>query len=137
MKNILILILFLFVTSVNSSAQIIGSLLNEKQFRASINLVDDFIARFNDEKENTVVNTKDDRYPGKRILIQFNGKRFKSLEDSLFAEAKAFADTVMKSKTKLHYSDSTWYAKAKCHAKFKGRDIFSNWNQVRILRKQC
>lgn len=101
----------------------IDPFLNEEQFRASINLVDEFIARFNGAKDKPGTNKQDKSYETNRILYLFNGKMFKSFEDSLFLEAKVFADSVSMNNTKVSYSDTTWIAKAKCRGKLKGKDI--------------
>ena len=120
---IFVLTLFVIGNTFCSQAQVIGSLLNEKQIRASVNLVDEFMARFNLDVESPIFDINDNDYEAKCILYLFNGKMFKSSEDSLFVEAKSFVDTVLTNKIRLKYSDSLWYAKAKCHGKFKGKDV--------------
>ncbi len=121
MKHYLITLLFA-ASGLCAHAQI-APFLNEEQFRASINLVDDFIARFNGDKDKPGTNKKDKDYATNRILFLFNGKMFKSFEDSLFLEAKVFADSVAKNQAKLLYSDTTWIAKANCHGKLKGKSV--------------
>lgn len=121
MKRLLILF-FYIVIGLYAEAQIVP-FLNEEQFRASINLVDDFMARFNGDKDKPGTDKNDKDYKTNRILYLFNGKRFKTLQDSLFTEAKDFAKTIVKNNTKIKYSDSTWVAKAECHGKFKGKGI--------------
>lgn len=116
-------IMFLSLFGIIQTHAQIAPFLNEEQFRASINLVDDFIARFNGDKDKLGTNKNDDNYNTDRILFLFNGKMFKSFKDSLYWEAKTFADSVVKNDTKVLYSDTTWIAKAKCHGKFKGKDV--------------
>lgn len=108
--------------SLQTNAQI-TPFLNEEQFRASVNLVDEFIARFNGDKEKPGTDKQDKDYETNRILYLFNGKMFKSFKDSLFLEAKDFAASVAKNGVKLSYSDTTWVAKAECCGKFKGKEI--------------
>lgn len=103
-------------------AQYMRNFLNEKQFMANINLVDEFRARFNGEKDSPATDKTDPDYATKRLLYMFNGKMFKSFSDPLFIQAQAFADTVVKCGTRLNFHDNTWVAKAKCHGKLKGRD---------------
>lgn len=121
MKFLLLTLLFA-AFGTYTHAQIAPSL-NEEQFRASINLVDEFIARFNGEKDKPGTNKNDKNYETNRILLLFNGKMFKSFKDSLFIEAKMFADSVARNNVKMSYSDTTWVAKAKCKGKLKGKAI--------------
>ncbi|MDE6158731.1 MAG: hypothetical protein K2F69_01305 [Bacteroidaceae bacterium] len=115
--------MLLTISGVLQSNAQITSFLNEEQFRASINLVDDFIARFNGEKDKPGTNKQDKDYETNRILYLFNGKMFKSFEDPMFLEAKNFADSVVKNKTKVSYNDTTWVAKAECCGRLKGKEI--------------
>lgn len=114
--------LLLFICELYVHAQI-PPFLNEEQFRASINLVDDFIARFNGDKDRPNIDKEDENYEINRILFLFNGKMFKSFEDSLFIEAKKFAESIVKNNTKILYSDTTWAAKAQCRGKFADKEV--------------
>ncbi len=120
--KLLFTILLLFICELYVHAQI-PPFLNENQFRASINLVDDFMARFNGNKDRQGINKKDKNYEINKILFLFNGKMFKSYEDSLFIEAQKFSDFIAKNKIKILYSDTTWFAKAKCHGNFAGKEV--------------
>ena len=59
--------------TLQTNAQI-APFLNEEQFRASVNLVDEFIARFNGDKEKPGTDKQDKDYETNRILYLFNGK---------------------------------------------------------------
>lgn len=122
LKQLLITIALIWSGILQTKAQVIP-FLNEEQFRANVNLVDDFIARFNGDKDKPGTNKQDKDYEITRILYLFNGKMFKSFKDSLFLEAKAFADSVVKNNTKVSYNDTTWVAKAECSGKLKGKEI--------------
>lgn len=123
LKQLLFAIVLTCFGTLQTNAQIVP-FLNEEQFRASVNLVDDFIARFNGEKDKPGTNKQDKNYEINRILYLFNGKMFKSFEDPLFLEAKTFADYVARNSIKISYSDTTWVAKARCCGKLKGKEIF-------------
>lgn len=111
-----------FSQSVNLT---IGSTLNKKQDKARISLVDEFIKRFNGEEDRFDVKPGTEDYLLKRYMLLFNGKmfNFKSIEEFEHHPAKEFIDTIIGSKTLLHYSDSTWYAKALCNGTYKGKEI--------------
>lgn len=122
LKQLLTAMVLICSGALQTDAQI-SPFLNEEQFRANVNLVDDFIARFNGEKDKPGTKKQDKDYGTNRILYLFNGKMFKSFKDSLFLEAKDFADVVAKKGVKLSYNDTTWVAKAKCCGKLKGKEI--------------
>ena len=115
--------LCLLWAGMNMQAQMMGNLLDEVGYNARAKLVDEFFERFNgtEDRPDIVRGGKD--YEKKRILVLFDGKMFKSFEDSLFVEAEKFADVVNKQKVKMDYADSTWVAHAVCNGKMKGKDV--------------
>lgn len=48
---------------------------------------------------------------------------FKSKDDAKFKEAQNLVDTVLAKNIHINYSDTTWFAKAICHGKFRGKEI--------------
>lgn len=122
LKQLLIAMILTCSGTLQTNAQV-APFLNEEQFRASVNLVDDFITRFNGDKDKPGTNKQDKDYETNRILYLFDGKMFKSFKDSLFLGAKDFADSVARNGIKVSYSDTTWVAKAECCGKLKGKEI--------------
>ena len=102
---------------------IVGSMINLEQERSRISLVDEFMKRFNgiEDRPDITPNIKD--YEEKRYLVLFNGKMFKSFEDSTFIAAKDFVKRVRKDSVMLHYSDTAWFAKATCHGTLKNKEV--------------
>lgn len=90
-------------------------------YKCRIKLVDEFFDRFNGKESRADVKSEDENFRMKNLLLLFDGKKFKSNEDSLFKEALAMVETIRKNNTRILYSDSTWFAKAECHVKFKGK----------------
>lgn len=123
MKKIFVIIIFNLFLALCTNAQIIGSLLNEEQFRARIALVDEFIDRFNGKEDRPDINKSESDYHIKRLLVLFNGEMFKSFTDSTFIAAKDFIDVINKDSIKLNYTDTSWYATANCHGTFKNKEI--------------
>lgn len=102
---------------------IIGNMLNSEQERARISLIDEFMKRFNgiEDRPDITPNTKD--YDEKRYLVLFNGKMFKSFNDSTFIAAKEFVNKVRQDSVTLHFSDTTWFAKATCHGTLRNKEV--------------
>lgn len=124
MRNKVVALLVMLIATACSKAQTIGGLLDEDRYNIRVKLVDEFFERFNSRDSLQIgqeVNVED---PGvKKLLVLFDAKLFKSLEDSAFAEAKAFVQTVLKNDVLLNYKDSTWVAKAECHGAFQGKPV--------------
>lgn len=118
-----VLLLLLFALSFSVRAQVIGSMINAKQERARISLVDEFMKRFNGIEDRLDVTSQAQDYALKRYLVLFNGKLFKAFGDSTYIAATDFIKQVNKDSTQLHYSDTTWIAKVKCHGKFSKQDV--------------
>lgn len=107
----------------DSFGQQIGKMLNDEQYYARVKLVDEFMDRFNGIEDRPDIDKNDPDYRFKRFLVLFNGKMFKSLEDSTFTAAKEFIETINKDTVKLDYASTLWYANATCHGKLKGKDV--------------
>lgn len=56
-------------------------------------------------------------------MFVFNGRMFKSKEDAKFKELQNFINTVIEKNISINYSDTTWFAKAVCHGKLKGKEV--------------
>lgn len=121
-KRITIVVLMLLVTNLAKS-QFIGSLLNEELYNYRIKLVDEFFERFNGKRFRPDIDINSDDAKLKNLLVLFNAKMFKSLEDSAFIEAKSFAKKILQDSITIHYHDSTWIAKAVCHGTLKGKSV--------------
>ena len=121
MRNLLI-IAFMCISSV-CKAQFIGSLINEEQERARISLVDEFMKRFNGLQDRPDITKSVEDYETKRLLALFNGKQFKSINDSTLKEAFEFIDEIQKDSTHINYTDTTWIAKVDCHGLFKKKNV--------------
>lgn len=122
MKQFIILFICAASLTIQSKAQIIGSMLNREQYEARIKLVDEFFNRFNGKEDRPDISKNDSIYQLKRFLSLFNGKMFKSPTDSIYIEAKNFIHSAIENNIKINYKDSLWYASATCHCKFKGKE---------------
>ena len=122
MKNSFFALLLMLSLVDYSKAQVVGGLLDDNSYNLRIKLVDEFFERFN-QRGVSVDNDRDDDDKMKSLLVLFDAKLFKSLEDSTFVEAKAFARKVLNDSIRLSFKDSTWVAKALCHGSFRGKPI--------------
>lgn len=123
MKKTLLIISFLTLfKSVNAQISI-GSMINAEQERARISLVDEFMKRFNGNQDRPDVTPDVKDYELKRFLVLFNGKMFKAFGDSTYMAATDFIKQINEDSTQLHYSDTTWIAKVRCHGKYKKQDV--------------
>ena len=118
----LLIIVFMCFGSV-CKAQFIGSLINEEQERARISLVDEFMKRFNGLQDRPDITKNVEDYEIKRFLALFNGKQFKSINDSTFKAAFDFIKVIQKDSTHINYTDTTWIAKVNCHGLFRKKDV--------------
>ncbi len=107
-------ILMVICVSLNTYAQAnFFDLLNKPMYDARVKLVDEFFARFNGiEKRKGVSEEYSDRKSN--ILMLFNFAQFKSQKDTLFMAADTFAQEIVRSGSFINFSDSNWYAKARC-----------------------
>ncbi len=120
MKKILLTLLFMF-SILDLPAQF--SKLDRDLYLSQIHLVDEFMDRFNGKSHmpNLPKELLNDRK--NQILLLFDLGIFESREDSLFIEAEKFAQKVINDSIRLHYEDSTWYAKALCEGTLNKKPV--------------
>lgn len=113
-KRLFVFLFMALCVGLNTYAQAsFFDLLNKPMYDARVKLIDEFFARFNGiEKRKDVTEDYSDRKSN--ILMLFNLAQFKSQRDSNFWAADTFAQEIVRSESYIHYSDSNWYAKAKC-----------------------
>lgn len=111
---ILLFVLLICIYPESGAQTLVLDSLDMPMYEARVKLVDEFFARFNGvEKRKDVSSEFSDRKSN--ILMLFNLAQFKSKTDSLFLEADTLAQKAVNDSICLHYSDSCWYAKVKCH----------------------
>lgn len=105
-------------------AQNLNHLIDQRSYEMRVKLVDEFFDRFNGEKYRPDVADSDSACRERNLLLLFDRNLFHSFEDSAFIEAKAMVDTVISHNVKIHYADTSWFAKALCKATFKGKSVY-------------
>jgi hypothetical protein len=119
--RLLLVVILSAIGSPNVFAQIFDNL-NMPMYNARVKLVDELFARFNGvEKRENVGEQYSDRESN--ILMLFNLSQFKSKNDSSFVKAQSFAHIVAENGLFLNYSDTCWYAKAKCHGQLAKQSV--------------
>ncbi len=93
--------------------------IGESIFDSRVGLVDEFIKRFNADRPST--DSIESALPN--IVTLFNIGNFSSEDDPLYSMAVEFAGDVIKSGTKLAYSDTLWYAKTNCEGTYNGKKV--------------
>lgn len=121
-KKIIGIVLVLLMTNY-ANAQVIDGLLDDNLYKTRIKLVDEFFDRFNGKEFRPDIKASSEDAELKNMLLLFNAGLFRSFQDSTFIEAKNFASSVLSDSIKINYSDSTWFAKAICHGKYKGAPV--------------
>lgn len=123
MDKLFFCLFFIFIGIETISAQAgLYNLINKDQIQANVNLVDEFIARFNGEKLRLdIAPEASDRESN--ILRLFDKSKFSSLTDSNFLKAKEFARVAVENNIRLHFEDTCWFAKIKCHGKLAKKDV--------------
>lgn len=126
MRKFLLIIASVLMLSAYTEAQVVvNSDYDKELFKSRVKLVEGFMRRFNLTEILHTIDTTQADYMQKNILSLFDAQLFgtKGEKDSLFKEAQSFAKDVLKTGTKLHYEDTTWFAIAPCHGKFKGKPV--------------
>lgn len=123
MRRYLLLVLIAILGCMANAQNVMLAGLNEGLYDSRIKLVDEFFDRFNGKEGHPDITRKDNDYRKKNLMLVFNGKMFKSKDDAKFKEMQSFIDTVIVRKVRIDYSDTTWFAKATCHGKLKGKDV--------------
>ena len=108
---------------VANAQKVITNDLNAELYDSRIKLVDEFFDRFNGKEGHPDISRKDKDYRKKNLMFVFNGRMFKSKEDAKFKELQNFINTVIEKNISINYSDTTWFAKAVCHGKLKGKEV--------------
>lgn len=104
-------------------AQFLTNEIDSKLYKARVKLIDEFFDRFNGKKSRPDIKETDTLYRKKNLLVLFDSALFKANKEKTLEEVKDLVDTIVTSKTQINYSDTTWFAKAVCHGKFKGKEV--------------
>lgn len=116
----LLSLILILIFKIGCYAQIILEPSNLVQ-RAKIGLVDEFIKRFNGQELHPNISFKDSTYRKDNLLYLFNASVEK--KDSVLNEILSFINVVQKDSTELNYSDSNWFALAKCKGTLSGKTV--------------
>lgn len=116
----LLSLILILIIRIDCCAQMILEPSNQVQ-KAKIGLVDEFIKRFNGQELHPNVSFKDSTYRRDNLLYLFNASVEK--KDSVLNEILSFMKVVRKDSTKLNYSDSNWFALAKCKGTLSGKTV--------------
>lgn len=123
MKRYFLCLALVSLFFVANAQKVITNDLNAGLYDSRIKLVDEFFDRFNGKEGHPDISRKDKDYRKKNLMFVFNGRMFKSKEDAKFKELQNFINTVIEKNISINYSDTTWFAKAVCHGKLKGKDV--------------
>lgn len=94
----------------------------DPNYGAKVKLVDEFFDRFNGMEITPYINKSQSDYMRQNLLSLFNIGMFKSRKDPLYLEADSLIDFILADSTRLNYTDSLWFAKAKCLATIQGKE---------------
>ena len=123
MKRYFLCLALVIAFSIANAQKVITNDLNAGLYDSRIKLVDEFFDRFNGKEGHPDISRKDKDYRKKNLMFVFNGRMFKSKEDAKFKELQNFINTVIEKNISINYSDITWFAKAVCHGKLKGKEV--------------
>ena len=123
MKQHLLVLAFASFCIVANAQKVLFNQLNDGLYNSRIKLVDEFFDRFNGKEGHPDISRKDKDYRKKNLMFVFNGRMFNSKEDAKFKELQNFINTVIEKNISINYSDTTWFAKAVCHGKLKGKEV--------------
>lgn len=123
MKRYFLCLALVSLFFVANAQKVITNDLNAELFDSRIKLVDEFFDRFNGKEGHPDISRKDKDYRKKNLMFVFNGRMFKSKEDAKFKELQNFINTVIEKNISINYSDTTWFTKAVCHGKLKGKEV--------------
>ena len=123
MKRYFLCLALVSLFFVANAQKVITNDLNAGLYDSRIKLVDEFFDRFNGKEGHPDISRKDKDYRKKNLMFVFNGRMFKSKEDAKFKELQNFINTVIEKNISINYSDTTWFAKAVCHGKLKGKEV--------------
>lgn len=123
MKRYFLCLALVIAFSIANAQKVITNDLNAELYDSRIKLVDEFFDRFNGKEGHPDISRKDKDYRKKNLMFVFNGRMFNSKEDAKFKELQNFINTVIEKNISINYSDTTWFAKAVCHGKLKGKEV--------------
>ena len=123
MKRYFLCLAVVYLFFVANAQKVITNDLNSGLYDSRIKLVDEFFDRFNGKEGHPDISRKDKDYRKKNLMFVFNGRMFNSKEDAKFKELQNFINTVIEKNISINYSDTTWFAKAVCHGKLKGKEV--------------
>ena len=125
-KRLSVSIIFL-ILAYNAFPQIvINNLLDKNIYNARIKLVDEFFDRFNLKEMHPDKNENDSSFKENNLLALFNYDYLIENKDSLMNTAVEFINKIISDSIRIDYSDTAWYASAKCKGKFKGKSVDFN-----------
>lgn len=131
-KTILYLFAVMFCLPVFGQQDII-SMLNRKQYLAKVKTIDEFMARFNGTRTKAGL-AKETNNRKTNIMLLFDLSKVTSKQDSIFKQIDKFASSVIQDSVTLHYSDSCWLAKVKCHGKLQGKNT-EFWMSLKVEKR--
>ena len=130
MKKITFLLLLAELMSIKATAQFIGldSRFNENRLKMRVELLDEFISRFNYEKDvfgNLVENRQDIEMRKRYVYSTFNEDIFKNIDNELSKYYQKFVNTVtnIEQPAYVYFTDTDWLAQADCMAMYNGKKI--------------
>lgn len=124
-KKLFVLVMLASAAS-TAHCQVPLEMINKHLYETRIQLVDEFFKRFNGGETHADIKKNDKDFRQKNLLFCFNGRMFKSANDTCFTDAQAFIKKVMDDSISINYQDSTWIAKAVCEGKLKGKPVKFN-----------
>lgn len=130
MKKMISFLLLAELMSIKVIAQIISfdSGFDENRLKIRVELLDEFISRFNYEKDvlgNSVENKQDMEMRKKYVYSLFNEDLFKDFDNELPKSYEDFVNTVtnIKQPAYIYFTDTDWLAQADCKAMYNGKQI--------------
>ena len=94
----------------------------DPNYGAKVKLVDEFFDRFNGKELTPYIDKNGSDVQKQNLLSLFNIGMFKSRKDPLFLEADSLIAKIIGDSIRLNYTDSLWFAKAKCLAVVNGKE---------------
>ena len=94
----------------------------DPNYGAKVKLVDEFFDRFNGKEITPYINKNQPDYMKQNLLSLFNIGMFKSRKDPLYVKADSLIDFIFADSIRLNYTDSLWFAKARCLATFNNKE---------------
>lgn len=90
---------------------------------ARVGLVDEFIKRFNGDISHPDISQEETSLRKNNILFLILPPQNVANLDSMYNEAVKFAEAVITSSVRINFSDSIWFARAKCKGVLEGKSV--------------